>query len=92
MRKHMPTRILAGGDAHLVMGASDHTHPIRFRVTINGAPPGADHGFDVDADGWGKVSDERLYQLVRQAGPVGEHTFEIEFFGAGVRAYGFRFG
>lgn len=51
MRKHMPTRILAGGDAHLVMGASDHTHPIRFRVTINGAPPGADHGFDVDADG-----------------------------------------
>lgn len=79
-------------DVHLVMGTSDQTQPVRFRVTIDGAPPGAEHGFDVDADGWGSVSDERLYQLVRQAGTVGEQTFEIEFFGAGVRAYAFTFG
>ncbi len=79
-------------DVHLVMGTLDQTQPVRFRVTIDGAPPGAGHGFDVAADGWGSVSDERLYQLVRQTGPVGEHTFEIEFFGAGVRAYAFTFG
>jgi cytochrome c biogenesis protein CcdA/thiol-disulfide isomerase/thioredoxin len=79
-------------DVHLVMGTSDDAHPVRFLVTIDGAPPGADHGFDVDADGWGSVSDERLYQLVRQTGPVGEHTFEIQFFGEGVRAYAFTFG
>src|SRR5258706_5431169 len=37
----------------------------------------------------GYAEEERLYQLVRQTGPVAERTFEIEFFDAGVRAYAF---
>ena len=78
-------------DLHLVLGSTDGG-PIRFRVKIDGKPPGADHGFDVDADGWGSVQDQRLYQLVRQTGAVADRTFEIEFFNAGVRAYAFTFG
>ncbi len=79
-------------DLHLVMGPSDPDRPVRFRVTIDGAAPGASHGADVDADGWGILRQTRLYQLVRQAGSVGEHTFKIEFHDPGVRAYSFTFG
>jgi cytochrome c biogenesis protein CcdA/thiol-disulfide isomerase/thioredoxin len=79
-------------DLHLVLALSSQGHPVRFRVTIDGAPPGPDHGFDVDAEGWGSVQDERLYQLVRQTGSVVDRTFEIEFIDAGVRAYAFTFG
>jgi hypothetical protein len=64
---------------------------IRFRVMIDGAPPGADHGADMDAGGWGTVRETRLYQLVRQTGPAADRTFEIEFFEAGVRAHDFTF-
>jgi thiol-disulfide isomerase/thioredoxin len=79
-------------DLHLVMARPSQGPPIRFRVTIDGGPPGADHGYDVDADGWGSIDDDRLYQLVRQAGKVVDRTFEIEFFESGVRAYAFTFG
>ncbi len=79
-------------DLHLVLAPSSQGHPIRFRVKIDGAPPGPDHGFDVDAEGWGSLQEERLYQLVRQTRPVADRTFEIEFFDAGVRAYAFTFG
>jgi cytochrome c biogenesis protein CcdA/thiol-disulfide isomerase/thioredoxin len=79
-------------DLHLVMGPSANGEPIRFRVTIDGRPPGADHGVDVDAEGWGSVLDARLYQLVRQSGAVGERTVEIQFFTPGARAYVFTFG
>lgn len=79
-------------DLHLVMGASAQGRPIRFRITIDGSPPGADHEVDVDADGWGTVGEERLYQLVRQSGSVAQRSFEIRFFDAGVRAYAFTFG
>jgi hypothetical protein len=79
-------------DLNLVMAPSVPGHPIRFRVTIDGAPPGASHGADVDADGWGSLGDARMYQLVRQAGPVAGRRFEIEFEGHGVRAYSFTFG
>jgi thiol-disulfide isomerase/thioredoxin len=79
-------------DLHLVMAPPSSGRAVRFRVTIDGAPPGADHGFDVDAEGWGRVQDARLYQLVRQSGPVVDRTFMIEFFDAGVRAYSFTFG
>jgi cytochrome c biogenesis protein CcdA/thiol-disulfide isomerase/thioredoxin len=78
-------------DLHLVLGASAD-RPVRFRLTIDGKPPGADHGTDVDADGFGTVRDDRLYQLVRQSGDISERTFEIEFLDAGVRAYAFTFG
>lgn len=79
-------------DLHLVMGPASQDHPIRFRVTIDGAAPGADHGTDIDADGWGTVREDRLYQLVRQTGSVTDRTFEIQFFDKGVRAYAFTFG
>jgi thiol-disulfide isomerase/thioredoxin len=79
-------------DLHLVLARSSQGHPVRFRVTIDGNPPGADHGYDIDADGWGTLGDDRLYQLIRQAGKVVDRTFEIEFLESGVRAYAFTFG
>ena len=79
-------------DLHMVLGNSSQGRPIRFRVTIDGAPPGVNHGSDVDTDGWGVLNEDRLYQLVRQAGPVADRTFEIEFLDSGVRAYAFTFG
>jgi cytochrome c biogenesis protein CcdA/thiol-disulfide isomerase/thioredoxin len=79
-------------DLHLVLGPPPGGRPIRFRVTIDGAAPGASHGSDVDAQGWGMLRDTRLYQLVRQGSPVADRTFRIDFEGAGVRAYAFTFG
>jgi thiol-disulfide isomerase/thioredoxin len=79
-------------DLHLVLARTSQAHPIRFRVLIDGNPPGADHGYDTDEDGWGNLDDDRLYQLVRQAGKVVDRTFEIQFFESGVRAYAFTFG
>ena len=79
-------------DLHLVLAPSSPGHSIRFRVTLDGAAPTADHGSDVDADGRGSVQDPRMYQLVRQKGPVADRTFEIQFLDAGVRAYVFTFG
>lgn len=79
-------------DLHLVMGRAPGSPPVRFRVTIDGVVPGSAHGADIDADGYGTISDERLYQLVRQDGPVKARDFSIEFLDPGVRAYAFTFG
>lgn len=79
-------------DLHLVLGPGPDGKPVRFRVKLDGAPPGADHGFDVDADGVGTVTDYRLYQLIRQQDAVRNRTFEIEFLDSGVAAYAFTFG
>lgn len=79
-------------DLHLVLGPGAGGQPIRFRVTIDGQPPGADHGLDTDAEGNGIVTDERLYQLIRQKGPVADRSFEIRFLDPGVEAYAFTFG
>jgi cytochrome c biogenesis protein CcdA/thiol-disulfide isomerase/thioredoxin len=79
-------------DLHLVLGPGADGKPVRFRVTIDGAAPGASHGVDTDADGQGTVTGQRLYQLVRQAGPIADHTFEIHFLDPGVQAYAFTFG
>jgi thiol-disulfide isomerase/thioredoxin len=78
-------------DVNLVLTAPEG-HAVSFRVKIDGMPPGADHGTDVDADGSGSVQEPRLYQLVRQKRPVEDRTFEIEFLDPGVRAYVFTFG
>jgi cytochrome c biogenesis protein CcdA/thiol-disulfide isomerase/thioredoxin len=78
-------------DLHLVLGPAGD-HPVRFRVLIDGAPPGADHGTDTDAQGIGTVRDVRLYQLVRQAGPVQDRTFTIQFLDPGVEVFSFTFG
>jgi cytochrome c biogenesis protein CcdA/thiol-disulfide isomerase/thioredoxin len=79
-------------DLHLVLGTTDAEHPVRFRVTVDGSAPGADHGADVQPDGSGTVREQRLYQLLRQSHPDAEHTFAIEFLDAGVQAYAFTFG
>ena len=79
-------------DLHLVLGPRPDGKPVRFRVAIDGAPPGTSHGTDVDADGQGVVTGQRLYQLVRQSGVIADHTFKIRFLDLGVQAYAFTFG
>ena len=61
-------------------------------MTLDGHAPGADHGMDTDADGYGVVTQDRLYQLIRQQGSIGDRTFRIEFLSPWVRAYSFTFG
>jgi cytochrome c biogenesis protein CcdA/thiol-disulfide isomerase/thioredoxin len=78
-------------DLHLVLGPSEDGKPVRFRVLLDGKPPLADHGTDVDEQGVGTVDAQRLYQLVRQVSGR-ERLFEIEFLDAGVQAYAFTFG
>jgi hypothetical protein len=79
-------------DLHLVMGPPARGTSVRFRVSLDGQPPGAAHGVDVDEAGNGTVTEPRLYQLIRQPDPVTERTFEITFLDAGVQAYAFTFG
>ena len=79
-------------DLHLVLGSAKAGKAVRFRVTLDGTPPGADHGSDTDATGAGKVDEHRLYQLIRQKGAVEDRTFEIEFLDPGVQAFAFTFG
>ncbi|CAG4903955.1 cytochrome c biogenesis protein DipZ [Paraburkholderia gardini] len=79
-------------DLHLVLGPDKDGKPVRFRVSIDGAAPGNAHGSDVSADGMGTVTEQRLYQLVRQTGDIKDHTFSIEFLDPGVEAYSFTFG
>ncbi|PRF17312.1 cytochrome c biogenesis protein DipZ [Burkholderia multivorans] len=79
-------------DLHLVLGPGANGKPVRFRVTVDGAAPGDAHGSDVDAQGYGTVTGQRLYQLVRQPGAIADRTFSIEFLDAGVDAYAFTFG
>jgi thiol-disulfide isomerase/thioredoxin len=78
-------------DAHLVLSPGERG-PIPFRVLLDGEPPGASHGVDVDEEGNGLLRDGRLYQLVREHGAVGERTLEITFLEPGAEAYSFTFG
>ncbi len=78
-------------DAHLVLSLGSR-RPATFRVLVDGEPPGSSRGVDVDEDGHGVVTDGRLYQLVRTAGPVRERTLQITFREPGVAAYAFTFG
>ncbi len=79
-------------DLHLVMGPAATTTSVRFRVLIDGQPPDAAHGIDVDAQGNGTASEQRLYQLIRQPKPIVDRKFEIEFLDPGVAAFDFTFG
>jgi len=79
-------------DLHLVMGPSARGTSVRFRVLIDGRPPGAAHGIDVDDQGNGTVTEQRLYQLIRQPKPIADRQFEIEFLDSGVEAFAFTFG
>ena len=79
-------------DLHLVLGPARGGKPVRCRVTIDGQAPGADAGVDIAANGSGVVKEQRLYQLVRQKGPIRDRTFTIEFIDPGVEAFSFTFG
>lgn len=79
-------------DLHLVLGPGADGKPVRFNVTVDGQAPGDAHGTDVAPDGSGTVTEQRLYQLVRQPGAVQDHTFTIEFLDPNVAAYAFTFG
>jgi thiol-disulfide isomerase/thioredoxin len=79
-------------DLHLVMAPPAPGASVRLRVLLDGQPPGAAHGTDVDDQGNGTLTQPRLYQLIRQPDPVTEHTFEISFLDPGVQAYAFTFG
>ena len=79
-------------DLHLVMGPAARGTAVRFRVLIDGQAPRGDHGIDVDEQGMGSVTAQRLYQLVRQKGRIAERQFEIEFLDPGVEAFVFTFG
>ena len=79
-------------DLHLVMGPATRGTSVRFRVFLDGQAPGDAHGTDVDEQGHGTVSDQRLYQLIRQPGHIADRQFEIAFLDAGVEAFAFTFG
>ena len=79
-------------DVHLVMGPPARRPPVRFRVRLNGEPPGSTHGVDVDESGNGTADYQRMYQLIRQPVPIGDRLFEVEFLDAGVEAFVFTFG
>ncbi|WP_028998168.1 cytochrome c biogenesis protein DipZ [Azohydromonas australica] len=78
-------------DVNLVLGTAS-SMPVRFRVTLDGHPPGPNHGSDVDEQGNGVVDASRLYQLIRQSGAVKPRTVEIRFLDSGARGYAFTFG
>src|SRR5262249_21632353 len=79
-------------DLHLVLAAAKDGKPVRFKVTLDGNPPADNHGSDSAADGSGEVRQPRLYQLIRQKGPIKDRTFEIEFLDPGAQALDFTFG
>jgi thiol-disulfide isomerase/thioredoxin len=79
-------------DLHLVMGPAAPATSVRFRVLLDGQPPAATHGTDLDDQGNGTAAEQRLYQLIRQPGPITDRTFEITFPEPGAQAYAFTFG
>lgn len=80
-----------GRDLHLVLG-SHSGKPVRFKVTLDGAAPGKNHGVDTDARGAGVIHEQRLYQLVRQSGEIKPRNFRIDFLDADAEAFAFTFG
>jgi Thioredoxin like C-terminal domain len=101
MKKDLSALNKAGGrityrfharDVHLVMGPAAPGTSAKFRVLIDGQPPEAAHGIDVDEQGNGTVIEQRLYQLIPQPNPSVDRQFEIEFFTPGAEAFAFTFG
>ncbi|HEY6224158.1 MAG TPA: redoxin domain-containing protein [Gemmatimonadales bacterium] len=79
-------------DLHFVMGPAEAGKSIRFRVLIDGEAPGASHGVDVNEQGYGTLTGQRMYQLIRQTGSIADRQFEIQFLDAGVEIFSFTFG
>jgi thiol-disulfide isomerase/thioredoxin len=99
--KHSAVLSKAGGrivyrfharDLHLVMGPAARRTSVRYRVLIEGQAAGAAHGVDVDGHGLGTITEQRMYQLVRQSPPIADQVFEIEFLDAGAEIFSFTFG
>ena len=78
-------------DVHLVMAPRARDTSVPFRVLVDGEPPGAAHGLDVDEAGHGMLIQPRLYQLIRERGSINDRTFEITFAGP-AEGYVFTFG
>ena len=74
-------------DLHLVTWRVSQGTSVRFRVFLDGQAPGAVYGIVVDDQGKGTVSDQQLYQLIRQPGHNADRLFEVEFLDAGVEAF-----
>jgi thiol-disulfide isomerase/thioredoxin len=79
-------------DLHFVLAPAKDDKPVRFKVTLDGAAPGENSGVDTAPDGSGEIREPRLYQLIRQKGPIVDRTFEIEFLDPGIQALDFTFG
>jgi len=79
-------------DLNLIMGPAALGTRVRFRVLIDGQPPGKSHGVDVDEEGHGRIDEPRMYQLIRQPTPIADRQFEIEFFDPGAEVFDFTFG
>ena len=79
-------------DLNVVMGPAASGAPVKFRVMIDGHPPGLAHGGDTDEQGNGTVTEQRLYQLIRQPKPIGDRVFQIEFLAPGAEVFSFTFG
>jgi len=79
-------------DLHLVMAPAERGTPVRFRVSIDGQPPGMSHGIDVNDAGNGTIDEPRMYQLIRQSAPIRDRQFEIEFLDPGAEVFVFTFG
>jgi thiol-disulfide isomerase/thioredoxin len=79
-------------DLHIVLAPPKDGKPVRFKVRLDGGVPGEHHGVDSDADGTGEIRQPRMYQLIRQKGPIRDRTFEVEFLDPGVHGFSFTFG
>jgi len=79
-------------DLHMVMGPTAPGSSVRFRVLLDGKPPGAAKGIDVDDQGNGTLREPRLYQLIRQSQPISDRQFEMQFEDPGVEVFSFTFG
>jgi thiol-disulfide isomerase/thioredoxin len=81
-----------GRDLNLVLRPGKAGTPVRFKVTLDGLPPGDDHGVDCDAAGVGEIREPRLYQLIRQKRTKQDRLLSIEFLDPGAQAFVFTFG
>jgi len=79
-------------DVNLIMSPPGTGKSVRFRVLIDGRAPGVAHGADADDQGNGTVAEPRMYQLIRQPGPISDREFAIEFLDPGAAAFDFTFG
>jgi thiol-disulfide isomerase/thioredoxin len=79
-------------DVNLILGPAKRGTTLRFRVLVDGQPPGPAHGIDVDEQGNGRITEQGMYQLIRQPGPIVNREFTIEFLDPGAQAFDFTFG